>query len=52
MTAIAGAVLQYILSLAAFALTIWGFVETGFLRGGAGSNRYGPDPLVRTKRKS
>jgi uncharacterized membrane protein YhaH (DUF805 family) len=48
----AGAVLQYILSLAAFALTIWGFVEIGFLRVSARSNRYGPDPLLRTKRKS
>ena len=47
----AGTVLQFILSLAAFALTIWGFVEIGFLRGGAGLNRYGPDPLVRTERK-
>jgi uncharacterized membrane protein YhaH (DUF805 family) len=48
----AGTVLHYILSLAAFALTIWGFVEIGLIRGSAGSNRYGPDSLVRTKRKS
>jgi uncharacterized membrane protein YhaH (DUF805 family) len=48
----AGTVLHYMLSLAAFALTIWGFVEIGFPRGSAGSNRYGPDPLVRTTRKS
>jgi uncharacterized membrane protein YhaH (DUF805 family) len=47
-----GTVLHSVLSLAAFALTIWEFVEIGFFRGNAGSNRYGPDPLVRTKRKS
>jgi uncharacterized membrane protein YhaH (DUF805 family) len=41
-----GNVLHYVLSLVTFALTIWGFVEIGFLRGSAGSNRYGPDPLV------
>jgi uncharacterized membrane protein YhaH (DUF805 family) len=46
----AGAVQYYVLALAGFALTIWGFVEIGFLRGTAGSNAYGPDPLLRTKR--
>jgi uncharacterized membrane protein YhaH (DUF805 family) len=46
----AGTVLYDVLALAGFALTIWGFVEIGFLRGTAGSNRYGPDPLLRTKR--
>jgi uncharacterized membrane protein YhaH (DUF805 family) len=46
----AGTVLHYILALTAFALTIWGFVEIGCLRGTAGGNTYGPDPLVRTKR--
>ena len=46
----AGTVLDYILALAGFALTIWGFVEIGCLRGTAGSNTYGPDPLVRAKR--
>ena len=25
--------------------TIWSFVENGFLRGTAGPNRFGPDPL-------
>ena len=45
-----GIVPRYILVLAAFALTIWGFVEIGCLRGTAGRNRYGPDPLVRSKR--
>jgi uncharacterized membrane protein YhaH (DUF805 family) len=46
----AGMVLHYVLALAGFALTIWGFVEIGFLRGTAGSNTYGPDPLIRSKR--
>jgi uncharacterized membrane protein YhaH (DUF805 family) len=46
----AGTVLDYILALAGFALTIWGFVEIGCLRGTAGSNTYGPDPLVRAER--
>src|SRR5450759_5041050 len=31
-------VLHYVLALAAFALTIWGFVEIACLRGTAGSN--------------
>jgi uncharacterized membrane protein YhaH (DUF805 family) len=44
------AVLHYILALAGFALAIWGFVEIGCLPGTAGSNTYGPDPLVRVKR--
>ena len=39
-----------VLSWASFALTIWGFVEIGFLRGVAGSNQYGVNPLLRTKR--
>jgi uncharacterized membrane protein YhaH (DUF805 family) len=47
----ASTVLHYILALTAFALTIWGFVEIGCLRGTAGRNTYGPDPLVRTKRQ-
>jgi uncharacterized membrane protein YhaH (DUF805 family) len=34
-----------ILSLAAGAIAIWGFVELGCLRGTPGPNRYGPDPL-------
>jgi uncharacterized membrane protein YhaH (DUF805 family) len=46
----ARAVLHYMLVLAGFALTTWGFVEIGCLRGTAGSNPYGPDPLVRAKR--
>jgi uncharacterized membrane protein YhaH (DUF805 family) len=48
----AGAVLQTILALAAFALTIWGFVEIGCLRGTAGTNNYGPDPLLLPKRRN
>jgi uncharacterized membrane protein YhaH (DUF805 family) len=45
-----GTVLHFILALAAFALTIWGFVEIGCLRGTAGANTYGPDPLVEQRR--
>jgi uncharacterized membrane protein YhaH (DUF805 family) len=41
-------VLHYILALASFALTIWGFIEIGCLRGTAGSNTDGPDPLLLT----
>ena len=43
-------VLHY-LALAAFALTIWRFVEIGCLRGTAGSNTYGSDPLLQPKRR-
>jgi uncharacterized membrane protein YhaH (DUF805 family) len=46
----AGMVLHYMLALSAFALTIWGFVEIGCLRGTAGANAYGPDPLLQVKR--
>jgi uncharacterized membrane protein YhaH (DUF805 family) len=46
-----GTVLDYVLALAGFALTIWGFVEIGCLRGTAGSNTYGPDPLVQAKQR-
>ncbi len=38
--------LQIILSLASFAISIWGFVELGCLRGTAGPNKYGSDPLA------
>jgi len=48
----AGTALYYILALTAFALTIWGFVEIGCLRGTAGSNTYGPDPLLHAKQRS
>jgi uncharacterized membrane protein YhaH (DUF805 family) len=33
------------LSLIGFAITIWMIVELGCLRGTAGANQYGPDPL-------
>jgi uncharacterized membrane protein YhaH (DUF805 family) len=46
----AGAALQYVLALAGLAPSIWGFVEIGCLRGTAGMNAYGPDPLTRSKR--
>jgi len=36
-----GSALQHILALVALALSIWGFVEIGCLRGTAGPNRYG-----------
>jgi uncharacterized membrane protein YhaH (DUF805 family) len=48
----AAVALHYILALAAFALTIWGFVEIGCLRGTDGSNEYGPNPLLQPKRRS
>jgi uncharacterized membrane protein YhaH (DUF805 family) len=38
--------LGVVLNLAGFALTIWGLVELGFLRGTPGPNQYGPDPLA------
>ena len=31
--------------LAAFAISVWLFVEIGFLKGTEGPNRFGPDPL-------
>ena len=39
--------LHYVLALAAFALTVWGFIEIGCLRGTEGPNRYGANPLRR-----
>ena len=44
---VAAFVLHYILALAACALTVWGFVEIGCLRGTEGPNRYGANPLRR-----
>lgn len=32
-------------TLAGLGLSLWGLAEIGFLRGSAGPNRYGPDPL-------
>lgn len=37
---------NFIFSLASFAVSIWGLVELGFLRGTPGPNQYGPDPLA------
>jgi uncharacterized membrane protein YhaH (DUF805 family) len=34
------------LGLAGIALSIWAMIEFGFLRGTAGPNRYGPDPVI------
>jgi uncharacterized membrane protein YhaH (DUF805 family) len=48
----AGFELQIVAAVAAFALSIWGFVEIGCLRGTPGENAYGPDPLSQTKRRS
>jgi uncharacterized membrane protein YhaH (DUF805 family) len=44
--------LEKILALSAYALMLWGFVEIGFLRGTAGENSYGPDPLARAGRRT
>jgi uncharacterized membrane protein YhaH (DUF805 family) len=41
----AGNGLHYVLALAGFVLSIWGFVEIGCLRGTAGPNNYGSNPL-------
>lgn len=38
--------MSFIFSAASLAITIWMFVELGFLRGTRGPNRYGPDPLA------
>jgi len=37
---------NFIFSLAGFAVSVWGLVELGFLRGTPGPNQYGPDPLA------
>ena len=34
-----------ILNLLSFAVSIWGIVQLGFLRGTIGPNRFGPDPI-------
>ena len=34
-----------VLSLVSLAISVWAMIELGFLRGTAGPNRYGPDPL-------
>ena len=38
--------MEMLFTLASLALTIWAVVELGLLRGAAGPNAYGPDPLV------
>ncbi|MEH2474052.1 uncharacterized membrane protein YhaH (DUF805 family) [Nitrobacteraceae bacterium AZCC 2161] len=37
---------SFVFHIAAFAVTIWGFVELGCLRGTPGPNEFGPDPLA------
>lgn len=37
------------LSLTVAVLYLWGFIEMGFLRGNAGANRFGADPLAETE---
>jgi len=41
-----GGFIATILSLAAFGITVWMFVELGCLRGTVGPNQYGPDPIA------
>lgn len=36
---------SFILNGLSLAVSIWGVVQLGFIRGTAGSNRYGPDPV-------
>ena len=43
---ITGAVLSFIVGCIAVGLTVWLFVETSFLRGTPGDNRFGHDPLL------
>jgi uncharacterized membrane protein YhaH (DUF805 family) len=40
-----GDIVSILFSLVAFAISIWGFVEMGCLKGTTGPNMYGPDPL-------
>jgi len=39
-------VLQVLLGLGAFVLCLWGMIELYFLKGTAGTNRFGADPLA------
>jgi uncharacterized membrane protein YhaH (DUF805 family) len=41
-----GTMLDLPVSVALFILSIWGFIELGFLRGTDGANRFGLDPLA------
>ena len=36
----------WIFAVASFAISIWALIELGILRGTAGPNRFGPDPLA------
>jgi len=38
-------ILAWLTGIVAFAVSVWLFVELGFLRGTRGPNRFGPDPL-------
>ena len=38
----------WIFHVISFAISIWALIELGFLRGTAGPNRFGPDPLATT----
>jgi uncharacterized membrane protein YhaH (DUF805 family) len=40
-----------VLSWVSFALTLWGFVEIGCLRGTAGPNRHGANPLLQARQR-
>jgi uncharacterized membrane protein YhaH (DUF805 family) len=40
----AGTTAHFVPALAGLALSIWGFIEIGCLRGEVGSNKYGPNP--------
>lgn len=42
----ANASVLFVIQFAALALAVWGSIELGFLRGTAGANRFGPDPLA------
>lgn len=46
----AGVALQYVLTPAGLALSIWGFIEISCLPGTVGSNGYGPNPILHAKR--
>ncbi len=38
--------LPFLFELGSVGISIWALVELGFLRGTAGANQYGPDPLA------
>lgn len=40
-----GSALWWLLALITAAISLWGLIELGFLRGTDGDNEYGPDPL-------